>query len=96
LQDGGFLALHRECTHLGCTVPWVSEEKRFMCPCHSSVYDINGDVLSPPAPRALDLASDKVVNHTRGLLEAHPRPVGAIVRGLRARSKQSRSWEAAA
>jgi len=54
LEDGGFLALSRECTHLGCTVPWVPEENRFVCPCHSSTFDIRGDVSGPPAPRALD------------------------------------------
>lgn len=55
LEDGGFLALSRKCTHLGCTVPWVSKEKKFMCPCHASEFDIRGEVLSPPAPRALDV-----------------------------------------
>ena len=55
LQDGGFLALHRKCTHLGCTVPWIEDEQRFACPCHASAFDIRGDVLSAPAPRALDL-----------------------------------------
>jgi cytochrome b6-f complex iron-sulfur subunit len=30
LPDGGFLALSRECTHLGCTVPWIGEEQRFV------------------------------------------------------------------
>ena len=44
----------RECTHLGCTVPWVEKEKRFACPCHASAFDITGNVISPPAPRALD------------------------------------------
>jgi len=55
LEDGGFLALSRKCTHLGCTVPWVSKEMKFVCPCHSSVYDIRGEVVSAPAPRPLDL-----------------------------------------
>jgi len=55
LKDGGFLALSRKCTHLGCTVPWDSREKKFICPCHASAYDIRGEVVSPPAPRALDL-----------------------------------------
>ncbi len=55
LDDGGFLAVSRECTHLGCTVPWNSERQLFMCPCHASSFDITGNVLSPPAPRALDL-----------------------------------------
>ena len=55
LADGGFLALSRKCTHLGCTVPWVSDEKKFLCPCHASAFDIRGDVIGSPAPRALDI-----------------------------------------
>jgi cytochrome b6-f complex iron-sulfur subunit len=55
LEDGGFLALSRKCTHLGCTVPWSSKERKFICPCHASVYDIRGEVVSTPAPRPLDL-----------------------------------------
>jgi cytochrome b6-f complex iron-sulfur subunit len=55
LQDGGFLALSRTCTHLGCTVPWVAAQNKFICPCHSSEFDIRGEVISPPAPRALDI-----------------------------------------
>ena len=55
LEDGGFLAISRQCTHLGCTVPWVEEEKRFACPCHGSSFDITGSVVHAPAPRALDL-----------------------------------------
>ena len=55
LDDGGFLALSRKCTHLGCTVPWVEKEKRFACPCHASAFDITGNVISPPAPRPLDI-----------------------------------------
>jgi cytochrome b6-f complex iron-sulfur subunit len=54
-DDGGFLALSRVCTHLGCSVPWMEEEKRFVCPCHSAAFDLNGSVLNPPAPRALNL-----------------------------------------
>jgi cytochrome b6-f complex iron-sulfur subunit len=53
-QDGGFIALSLRCTHLGCAVSWEEEKKRFVCPCHSSAFDISGDVLNPPAPRALD------------------------------------------
>jgi cytochrome b6-f complex iron-sulfur subunit len=62
LDDGGFLALHRECTHLGCTVPWVAAEDRFVCPCHASSFDITGDVLSPPAPRPLDVFAVRIEN----------------------------------
>jgi cytochrome b6-f complex iron-sulfur subunit len=62
LADGAFLALHRECTHLGCTVPWVAGEDRFVCPCHASSFDITGDVLSPPAPRPLDIFQTAVAS----------------------------------
>lgn len=62
LADGGFLALSRTCTHLGCTVPWDEKTGRFACPCHASVFDIAGDVLSPPAPRALDLYPVRIDN----------------------------------
>jgi len=55
LADGGFLALSRKCTHLGCTVPWVDKEKRFACPCHGSAFDITGHVINAPAPRPLDM-----------------------------------------
>jgi len=62
IEDGGFLALARRCTHLGCTVPWVAEEGRFICPCHASSFDLRGEVLSPPAPRALDLHPVRIEN----------------------------------
>ena len=55
LEDGGFLAVSRKCTHLGCTVPWLDKEQKFACPCHGSAFDIRGEVISPPAPRALDI-----------------------------------------
>ncbi|MCP4689405.1 MAG: Rieske 2Fe-2S domain-containing protein [Desulfobacterales bacterium] len=53
LEDGGFLALTRNCSHLGCAVPWVEKEKRFVCPCHASVFDITGRAIRGPASRAL-------------------------------------------
>ncbi len=54
LENGGFQALSRKCTHLGCTVVWNAETRRFDCPCHSSAFDSRGNVISPPAPRGLD------------------------------------------
>jgi cytochrome b6-f complex iron-sulfur subunit len=63
LADGGFLALSRTCTHLGCTVPWVAQKEKFICPCHSSEFDISGEVISPPAPRALDIFEITIENN---------------------------------
>jgi len=55
LNDGGFLAMSLKCTHLGCSVGWNESENKFICPCHSSSFELNGNVISPPAPSALDL-----------------------------------------
>jgi len=55
LDDGGLLALSCKCTHLGCTVPWVEKEKKFLCPCHASAFDITGSVINSPATRSLDI-----------------------------------------
>ena len=55
LKDGGFLAMSLRCTHLGCSVAWDDKNHEFICPCHSSGFDMKGNVINPPAPRALDL-----------------------------------------
>ena len=54
-RDGGFLAISLKCTHLGCSVRWIEDDQKFVCPCHASQFDRKGNVLSPPAPRALDI-----------------------------------------
>jgi len=54
LEDGGFIALSLRCTHLGCSIEWEEDKERFICPCHSSAFAMNGDVQNPPAPKALD------------------------------------------
>lgn len=53
--EEGLLALYWKCPPLGCTVPWVEEEDRFHCPCHSSLYNRHGVVIGGPAPRPMDL-----------------------------------------
>jgi cytochrome b6-f complex iron-sulfur subunit len=52
--DDGLMALYWKCVHLGCTVPWNDAQKKFMCPCHGSVYNISGQNVAGPAPRPLD------------------------------------------
>jgi cytochrome b6-f complex iron-sulfur subunit len=63
LEDGGFLALSRTCTHLGCTVPWVEKEMKFACPCHGSAFNITGNVIEAPAPRALNIYPITIENN---------------------------------
>jgi menaquinol-cytochrome c reductase iron-sulfur subunit len=50
------------CPHLGCRYQWNSNRKLFICPCHHSVFNIDGSVLSGPAPRPLDTLPKKIEN----------------------------------
>ena len=70
LEDGGFLALSRTCTHLGCSVPWIEKEMKFACPCHGSAFDITGNVIDAPAPRALDIYPISIENN---IIKVDPR-----------------------
>lgn len=62
LEDGGFLAVSGRCTHLGCALPWDKNQQKFICPCHASQFDMFGNVLNSPAPRALDLFKIRLEN----------------------------------
>ena len=53
MGNGNWLALDLHCTHLQCAVNWVDAVKEYTCPCHGSVFDINGNVKSGPAPKPL-------------------------------------------
>jgi Rieske Fe-S protein len=51
--QGEWLALDFHCTHLQCAVNWIQSTQQYACPCHGGVYDIRGNVISGPPPRAL-------------------------------------------
>jgi menaquinol-cytochrome c reductase iron-sulfur subunit len=48
------------CPHLGCHYEWDPQRKNFICPCHGSIFSIDGKVLGGPAPRSLDTLPFKV------------------------------------
>jgi quinol---cytochrome c reductase iron-sulfur subunit, bacillus type len=48
------------CPHLGCHYDWHSLAEKFICPCHGSVFSVNGKVLGGPAPRPLDTLPCKI------------------------------------
>ncbi len=50
-KGNSFRAASAVCTHLGCTVNLAGEG--FHCPCHGSVFDRTGSVVSGPAPAPL-------------------------------------------
>jgi len=49
--ENGFSALSLTCTHLGCTVEQIEDE--FVCPCHGSHFDLDGELLHGPAAQPL-------------------------------------------
>jgi menaquinol-cytochrome c reductase iron-sulfur subunit len=59
--DCPFFILSPICTHLGCHVNWVPSANQFHCPCHGSVYTIDGTNVSGPAPRPLGYYQWKIV-----------------------------------
>ena len=52
--SGKVTAFSPQCTHLGCAYHWEAESKTFACPCHSSAFGLDGEVIDGPAPRPLD------------------------------------------
>src|ERR1700683_2364980 len=54
------VAFGPQCTHLGCAYHWDDTRSQFLCPCHNSIFAIDGAVVSGPAPRPLDRYDAKV------------------------------------
>ncbi len=52
------------CVHLGCHYNWNPQTQHFECPCHGSVYALDGKVLGGPAPRPLDTLPEKIEGTT--------------------------------
>lgn len=62
------------CTHLGCAYHWDTAKNEFICPCHNSVFAIDGRVIGGPAPRPLDRFQTRVEGNKLllGKLETSP------------------------
>ena len=58
--DSQVTAFGPQCTHLGCAYHWEQDKKEFLCPCHTSLFTIDGKVASGPAPRPLDRYQTKI------------------------------------
>lgn len=59
-DSGDVIAMSTICPHLGCGIDWNTEKKQFVCPCHESVFDIKGKLVSGPAPRSMDTLETKI------------------------------------
>ncbi len=54
-ESGKLYAVNPVCTHAKCVVGWNSAERTWDCPCHGARYDINGQVVTGPAHRGLEV-----------------------------------------
>jgi cytochrome b6-f complex iron-sulfur subunit len=60
-QAAKVYAVNAICTHLGCIVYWDPSIKQLACPCHTAFFDLNGNVITGPAPSPLPVAEVKLV-----------------------------------
>jgi menaquinol-cytochrome c reductase iron-sulfur subunit len=58
--DNKIVAFGPQCTHLGCAYHWEEAKDQFLCPCHTSLFNLDGKVLAGPAKRPLDRFETKV------------------------------------
>ena len=62
-RDGVVHTVSARCSHAGCVVGWNGTAQAWECPCHGSMFDAEGQVLSGPASRPLAAAQlDEVSN----------------------------------
>ena len=53
LDASRVVALSAVCTHVRCILGFDRERRALVCPCHDGRFDLAGNVLSGPPPRAL-------------------------------------------
>jgi Rieske Fe-S protein len=95
--ENDVIAFTPQCMHLGCPYHWDDPSHTFVCPCHTSVFSIDGKVLSGPAPRPIAQAM-RMAGHSKAdmtllyTLEVHAAQQAAVEeRQKRMRAKVARA-----
>lgn len=76
LSDGKTLvALSAMCPHRNCATDYEQDKKRFLCPCHKSTFDQDGNRLSGKADRPLERCAVRLIKDAQGKeeIEVDPR-----------------------
>lgn len=63
-ENGEIYVLSNVCTHLSCRVTWKTDQEEYLCPCHDGIFDIEGTVVSGPAPKPLNRYETKIEDDT--------------------------------
>lgn len=64
-------AFNVTCPHAGCFVDYQPERESYLCPCHNSLFTIEGEIASPdsPSPRGLDSLAVEIRNESEVWVE---------------------------
>ena len=52
-KSGKAIAFNPTCNHQGCLVDWDQTKDQFICPCHNSIFEADGKLVSGPATESL-------------------------------------------
>lgn len=53
-RDGELRAFSTVCPHLGCAIDYDEGKNKFKCPCHDSLFGLDGSIEEGPSPRPMD------------------------------------------
>lgn len=59
----GIQVFNSVCPHLGCAVDFRSSEGDFLCPCHTAVFDLDGQKQNEVSPRNMDALENVLVSN---------------------------------
>jgi Rieske Fe-S protein len=63
-EAGNLHAVNPACTHIKCEVGWNAVEKSWDCPCHGSRFSYDGEVLTAPARKDLEIIRlEELIEH---------------------------------
>ncbi|MEZ5307495.1 MAG: Rieske (2Fe-2S) protein [Pyrinomonadaceae bacterium] len=64
LPEDDHKVLSSVCPHEGCPIVWEEKDKKFLCPCHDSLFTAKGKRLTGPAKDGMTELKSKIIDGT--------------------------------